>query len=87
MLTQPISHKLDRGTAILLSSLSLSVKSIRLVWRASHSGGDVLEDMVGGVVVADRAAANGAVQKRPRLCSAEIYVGLAMLMHEGVTRG
>lgn len=54
---------LDRPTAILLSSLSISVNSaVRMVWRRSYSGGDVLEDIGGRVMTADGAAANN----RPR---------------------
>lgn len=84
-MTRPEQRRLDKKTAILLSSLSISVKSARLVWRWSYSGGDVLEDIANVTVTRDGRAANGAPQVRP--CSASIYVRLLMLQHEGVTRG
>ena len=72
---------LDRPTAILLSSLSISVNSaVRMVWRRSYSGGDVLEDIGGRVMTADGAAANNRprgliADLRRRLSEAEACLG------------
>ena len=52
---------LDRATAALLASLI--VRGCSLVWRHHHSGGAVLEDIGGEVVVADLPAVNGVLGK------------------------